>query len=272
MTDHRAIEFNASELAQFITSCFEGYIVPFVLDASGFENRFRPEGLDTQASILVKDGDKPAAMCLITRLGWNARVAAMAVAPNHRRTGVGRRLMGTVIDEARTRGDKRLVLEVIEQNPAAISLYEAVGMKITRRLVGYKRAGGDSQAEELQNVDPLTFTRLMTAECDLDLPWDFLPETLNAKGPPSEALSLDDAAYALVTEAPTRTIIWSLFVKRDKRGQGYGTRLVRALAAKYEGKDLVTPVALPDTVAPRFFEKLGFVSPEISQFEMEINL
>lgn len=272
LTDHRAIEFNAAELAQFITSCFEGYIVPFVLDAPGFENRFRPEGLDTQASLLVQDGDDPAALCLIARRGWTARVAAMAVAPNHRRTGVGKRLMEKVIEEAKERGDKRLVLEVIEQNPAAISLYQAVGMNITRRLVGYKRVGGDAQPEPLDSIDPLAFTRRMIAECDLDLPWDFLPETLNSKAPPSEALALENSAFALVTEAPARTIVWSLFVNRDKRGQGYGSRLVRALSAKFGGKDLVTPVALPDTVAPQFFTKLGFVSPEISQFEMEIKL
>ena len=80
LTEHRAIEFTASQLAEAVTTCFEGYIMPFNIDGPGFERRFRPEGLDAQSSVVLMAEDQPAAVCLIARQGWTSRVAAMAIA------------------------------------------------------------------------------------------------------------------------------------------------------------------------------------------------
>jgi ribosomal protein S18 acetylase RimI-like enzyme len=153
LSEHRAIEYNAAQLAAAVTACFEGYVMPFVIDGLQFERRFRPEGLDTQSSVILMDSDKPAAICLIARQGWTSRVAAMAIAPNFRRKGVGQHLMNLVIDEARKRGDHRLILEVIEQNPPAIGLYESVGMSITRRLAGYRREPSAGTKSDIQFID-----------------------------------------------------------------------------------------------------------------------
>ena len=46
--------------------------------------------------------------------------------------------MTTLIEQARERGDRLYDLEVIEQNPRAVRLYEGVGFKKLRRLVGYE--------------------------------------------------------------------------------------------------------------------------------------
>lgn len=269
LTEHRAIELNAAQLANAVTKCFEGYIMAFELDAAGFENRFRPEGLDSQASIILQNGYEPAAICLVARQGWTSRVAAMAIAPDFRRQGLGRKLMSTVIEEARTRGDKRMVLEVIEQNPAAIGLYENVGMSITRRLVGYRREAGSGIEGPLQEVDPITVIRLATTESEADLPWDYKPETLIFKGQ-TIGLSLEDRAFALVTNAPERIIIWTLFTLRQARGKGYAKKLIEAIAARYPEQRVVTSIAFPDNLFPEFYAKTGFTVPDITQFEMAI--
>lgn len=273
LTEHRAIEFTAEQLAETITTCFEGYIMPFVIDGMGFERRFRPEGLDSLSSVILKDGDASAAVCLIARQGWTSRVAAMAIAPAYRRQGVGQHLMNLVIDEARVRGDHRLVLEVIEQNPPAIGLYESVGLSITRRLAGYRREPSTGISAPIEFIDPSIVLREQVLECDPNLPWDFRPETLCHKGAPTKGISLEGKAFALVTDTmPERVIIWSLFTKGEYRLTGHGTQLVEAIAAQYPDKALVTPVALPDKHAPEFLASTGFKEVKISQFEMAINL
>ena len=273
LSEHRAIEFTAAEQARAITECFEGYVMPFVLDGPGFERRFRPEGLDSMASVILKSGEEFAAICLVARQGWTSRVAAMAIAPNFRRQGVGRRLMNLVIDEARERGDKRLVLEVIEQNPPAIGLYESVGLSIARRLAGYRREPNSNPSESATIIDPSIVIGHLARECSSDLPWDYKPETLAHKGSPAKGVSLSDVAFALISDTPgERVIIWSLFTKRDSRRLGNGRKLVEAIAAMFPNKALVTPVALPDDHAPEFLTAVGFTEVSISQFEMAIDL
>lgn len=269
-TERRVIEFNAAELAEIVTRCFEGYIVPFVLEAGTFERRFRPEGLDSQAGIILMNSDEPAGVCLIARQGWTSRVAAMAIAPAFRSQGVGKYLMNRVIDEAKARGDKRMVLEVVEQNPPAIGLYESVGMRKTRRLVGWRREGSEGIPIDLTPVDPAEIVRSQVMECSPDLPWDYKPETLALKIN-TLGLSLEDKAFAILSDTPERVIVWSLFVVGEHRGKGYGRKFVEGIAARFPGKAIVTPVALPDDHADVFLTKLGFKNPDISQFEMAID-
>src|SRR3954453_1715039 len=56
-----------------------------------------------------------------------ATLVAMYVAPRARGTGVGERLVRTVLEEAVRRGRSRVLLEVTEGNVAAVRLYERMG-------------------------------------------------------------------------------------------------------------------------------------------------
>lgn len=56
-----------------------------------------------------------------------AEVLTLAVAPQSRRLGLGARLMGRFLYQARLRGAERAFLEVAADNAAAIALYESQG-------------------------------------------------------------------------------------------------------------------------------------------------
>jgi ribosomal-protein-alanine N-acetyltransferase len=64
-------------------------------------------------------------------------VTNVAVRPSARRQGVARALLGSVIDNARARGFKIVVLEVRPSNHHALTLYESFGFRVVGRRRGY---------------------------------------------------------------------------------------------------------------------------------------
>lgn len=75
-----------------------------------------------------------------------AELLLLAVAPERRRTGVGRAMLDQVADEARTRGASHLHLEMREGNPAA-ALYGIAGFLEVGRRPRYYR-GRDGRAHD----------------------------------------------------------------------------------------------------------------------------
>jgi GNAT superfamily N-acetyltransferase len=61
------------------------------------------------------------------------RVGGMWVEPSQRRRGIGRALLGAVLDWARERGLKRVGLWAPVSEPAAIALYASAGFRDTGR-------------------------------------------------------------------------------------------------------------------------------------------
>lgn len=66
-----------------------------------------------------------------------AEVLSIAVAPDRQRSGIGRRLLSALIDEAATRGAERLFLEVAEDNVPALALYRVLGFSEAGRRRSY---------------------------------------------------------------------------------------------------------------------------------------
>ncbi len=61
------------------------------------------------------------------------QVVLLAVAPEHRRHGWGKRLLEALIAKAKSEGAKRVTLEVRESAQAALALYEKTGFQVTSR-------------------------------------------------------------------------------------------------------------------------------------------
>ena len=268
-------ELTAAYAAAVMEHCFQGYIVPMRVTPESWEQRFRREHLDPWASRVYERAGAPVAVLFICRRGWTSRVGGMAVGPESRGMGLGRRVMQDAIAQARARGDRTLLLEVIEQNTPALKLYESLGFRTTRRLVGYRWEPEQPKgsADALREIDPLELARIVHREGEPDLPWMLAAETLPSITLPSRAFSLEDRAYALVSNPSAETLtLWTLVVPRAHRRQGWGTRMLRALAAAYPGKPWQAVAIVPEDLAPRFFARAGWQRQDISQFEMALPL
>ena len=130
------LDYGLDRALDLLNRGFCDYVVPIELDAAELHQMVVQDSIDVSSSrVLLRDG-QPAGIALIARRGWTARLAAMALVPGARGAGLGRWLMERLIDEARARGERAMVLEVIEQNEPAVRLYNRCGFCTVRRLVG----------------------------------------------------------------------------------------------------------------------------------------
>lgn len=87
---------------------------------------------------------EPAGFVLVRSDGTEAEVLTIAVAPEQRRRGVARRLLGAALDRLGSEGTQRLVLDVAEDNSAARALYAALDFREVGRRRRYYRSGADA--------------------------------------------------------------------------------------------------------------------------------
>ena len=276
ISERPVADCNAAQVADALTRCFEGYVMPVSVSPQGYERRFRPENVDPFASYAYFRENVPVSVILVARRGWTSRVAAMAVAPEARGRGLGKRVMQGVIGEAVARGDRSLLLEVFEHNTPAVNLYEGLGFKPLRRLVGYHHDPGGAAtriAHTLSELDPLDFARVVASEGESGLPWMLAAETLSGAVAPARAYHLDRRAYALIGNPGENTILLTaLVVPRDHRRNGWATRLMMALYAEYPDKAWSIPQIVPEVLAPQFFTRCGWELQDTKQLEMVLDL
>ena len=136
-----ASDLSDGELAALFTASYDGYLVPFAVDAAAVRLLTETCDLDRAASVIaVRDGQRVGLANLGLR-GRDAWVGGVGVVPAERRRGIGRRLVQALHENAREQGVERVWLEVIVENTGAIALYEQLGYAHVRELEVWSLAG-----------------------------------------------------------------------------------------------------------------------------------
>jgi len=99
------------------------------------------------------DSGQAAGFSLHRTIADEAELLLLAVAPNHRRQGIGRTLLDQFMEQAANNGVSRVHLEVREGNPAVI-MYRAAGFSVAGRRRKYYRGrfGGEFDALTLSRA------------------------------------------------------------------------------------------------------------------------
>ena len=90
-----------------------------------------------------------AGMILVRTAAGEAEVLTVAVVPEARGRGLGRRLVEAGLDAARQAGADLIFLEVAEDNAPARRLYAACGFSETGRRPGYYHRPGEPAVDAL---------------------------------------------------------------------------------------------------------------------------
>ncbi len=85
--------------------------------------------------------------------GGGPFLISMWVAPTHRRTGIGKRLVEAVCDWARSRGANRIVLEVTTTNFPAVRFYERLGFARTGKVSPYPNDPSLQECEMIKSLN-----------------------------------------------------------------------------------------------------------------------
>lgn len=116
----------------------------------------------TEIAALLADShvfvaSEPTGFVMGRAVAGEAELLTIAVAPDARRQGTGRRLLRAFLNEAIARGAETLFLEVATDNTAAIALYRAAGFADSGLRKGYYRRPDGSR------VDARVMSRNVTA-------------------------------------------------------------------------------------------------------------
>lgn len=261
-----ATHYDSHQLAAILTECFTDYVIPFTLDGPTFATRFNAEGLSLTESRIWSANNNPVALAIMVRRGSRCRLAAFAIHPRWRRGGLGKAMLGQLLDEARQRGDSALWLEVISSNAAGIALYDWMGFIRQDTLCGFVAPQPDGTIKNsaaLTRCDPVTLVGSMIAAPDKPLPWMIDP--LGTVALPAQGYRWSNDACAIVTTAFTKPQLRALYVTPAARRQGHARQLLQALAAQFEG--ISTPVAVPQALTPLFLQA-GWEQHPITQFTL----
>jgi ribosomal protein S18 acetylase RimI-like enzyme len=258
------------DLVQALNRGFEGYIVPIHLNLTQFLNMLRKDGIDLTASRVLLVDDQPEGIALIARRGWTSRLAAMGVSTEMRGRGAGSWFMEKLIGQARERLEREMVLEVIEQNDAAVRLYQKYGFQSVRRLVSYiRREAVELAPDDIEEMDIREMAARIAQHGLPDLPWQLSAETIAQTTPPARAFFRDQAYIVISDPAETHVVIWSLLVEPEARGHHCGAEMLKAVIAHYPGHTWHMPAIYPEEMG-RTFEGAGFEREELSQWQMRL--
>lgn len=272
LTVQPAVEFTLPQLCDLVNRSFVGYVggdinfTPPVL-----ANFLASGGVHLGRSLVALDDETPAGIAFLARRGWTVRVALMGVVTDFQNKGVGRWLLAQITDAAHENGDKVLTLEVIEQNPRAVHLYESCGYRKLRRLMGYTGENVTGESAELARIDSAEAARCIVAWQPADIPWQLSGEALVNAGPPTVGYQMGDC-YAVISNPAAENVgILGLGVPPEQQRKGLATRLVSALVAAHPGKTWHASPIWPEEYAP-IFTRNGFTPKAINQFQMQHTL
>jgi ribosomal protein S18 acetylase RimI-like enzyme len=275
-------------LAQVFNAAFSDYAVPMAMSAEGLAAMQVRRGYAAEHSYGAFLGDELVGFAL-TGIGGLGGLGGLdgldgevaynggtGVVPAHRRGQLGKRLVEAVAAQVPAR---RYVLEVIEDNGAAVALYRRLGFVEQRRLQCWTLAApgaagpGDGASSRGARADGLAEQSLAEleaalAERDIQPSWQNTLAALRRAVEPPLVLGDEHGAVAVF---PSSGDVPLLCVRRSSRRQGHGRRLLAAAQARAgRGLRLINVDARDEGISA-FLSAAG-ATRTVVQLEMEWGL
>lgn len=264
------------ELTTLFNRGFRGYLAGHVdWNPNSFARLLALQGIDLWLSRLVCEDEEPLGFGLVNRTADIARLGAMAVVPEGRRRGAASHLLDALLSEARQRGDRLMLLEVFEQNAAALDLYRRHGFVESGRLLGWRLDGLPAGGREGLTSDPIEERPLLEASQPLgsldypDLPWQMSRHAAARLAPGARVFGTREVRVVIANpEAELVRFSGLLPAPVEPTVAGRLRSAVAEVILRYPGRRWHAPAFFPEFYGPAVFEPLGFEREPLNQFLM----
>ncbi|MEO8439959.1 MAG: GNAT family N-acetyltransferase [Spartobacteria bacterium] len=275
-----AHEISLAEQAATFTAAFDGYVGgSFEMDAAALARFICTQGADLCYSRFARSAEGLCGFGYISRTGAVARLAGMGVIAAARREGIARGLLLHLLAEAKTRGDRIMMLEVIEQNPPAYALYQREGFREVTRLCSWRRPANAEPSVAVKSAAriseiPLTSASQLTSAQEFpELPWPVSRHAL-AKMALGRAYASDCAAVVIGDPKSGAPVRVHGFLSAGPKGWDWAAvrQAFFAVLELHRGCEFFAPPVFPENYGGEIFLPFGFVKEPVSQFHMRYDL
>jgi ribosomal protein S18 acetylase RimI-like enzyme len=265
-----AHEVPLAEQSAVFTDAFTGYVAgSFQMDAGKLAAFISSQGIDLCYSRFSRNREGSlVSFGYINRSANVSRLAGMGTVSAARRSGAALFLVNHLLDESKERGDEAFVLEVIEQNPAAVALYRSCGFRETAKLSGWRTTNGsirknDDAIREIPIGDALKLGSSLNYP---ELPWQISPYAA-AKVVSARALALDNAAVVIGNPKISPARIHG-YLGVDGTNWETLRRLTTGVLFNFPQTEFAAPPIFPEVFGSEIFAPLKFQAEVLSQFLM----
>lgn len=236
-----ATEFTLQELADAYNETRIDYIIPMPMTVERLRGYIAAYDVDLASSCAAVAGGAILGIGMLGLRAGRAWVTRLGVLPSGRRQGVGRAIMGFLLDAACRRRAPVTWLEVIQGNTPAHELFQSLGFVETRRLIVARRppAFKEMAPGELAERPRMRHVRTLDHEATLAL----------------LARRQDNPNWINQTESlRNASDVSALVVETEDGGQGWVTyktsllRLTRIVADVTAGEPAAVAAALLQTL------------------------
>ncbi|MBN1221161.1 MAG: GNAT family N-acetyltransferase [Anaerolineae bacterium] len=131
--------FSYEELTEAYNQTRVDYIVPMPMNAAKLQEYVETYDVDMDASAVVVEGSQILALGMLGVREGRAWITRLGVIRSNRRQHVGWTLVSHLIDQARQKKANHIIIEVIDDNLPALSLFSKKDFKPTRELLVLRR-------------------------------------------------------------------------------------------------------------------------------------
>ncbi|UCE91929.1 MAG: GNAT family N-acetyltransferase [Methanobacteriota archaeon] len=225
---HKLPPGRLDDLVEAQREIFSDYMVPITVSREFMDSFMRSVGGKTENIVVATDDGGIVGFVNPVVDGKEAWIGGLGVAARARRRGIGKRLMAAAEDIARDGGAEVVLLEVIEGNLQAMSLYASLGYSKT---ASYVSAEGLPQQFAGYGPEPMKATvdevRSIHSEAYSEACWQRRKASaLVESGGNSEVYRVDRGFVALRRVGATGFIPF-IGVAPGERRKGIGTSLAK---------------------------------------------
>ncbi|WP_299704681.1 GNAT family N-acetyltransferase [uncultured Pontibacter sp.] len=278
-------EQDIPELHDTFHTAFSDYMVPIKLTREDFAMKIKREGIQLTFCVGAYFGQKLVGFVLTGIGEWlgkpTAYNAGTGVVPEHRSNRLTQRIYAQMLPKLRESGIEQCLLEVIQENTAALKAYQTIGFEITRSLDCFR---GPKEQLLLPSEVPKHISTKKAVKpnwgayeefCDIHPTWQNTKQAYKLSPDRKLVLEAYSEGELLVGYAaffPRTGAVAQLAVQQGFRNRGVATALLQEVVHLTEAPALM--VLNVDTACPDMIELMArrHLTRILGQYEMLLPL